>query len=106
MTSRYGFKATFNETYPAAAGKKKGWVSPQHLGLNQGPIVMMIENYRSGLLWQHMRNCQPLVQGLIRAGFEGGWLARASQPHCASTVPHERNRVMSAPVLDGFHVEK
>ncbi len=72
LTSRYGFRATLNETFPAPGGK--GWVSPSHLGLNQGPIVIMVENYRSGLPWQWMRGCQPLVLGLRRAGFSGGWL--------------------------------
>jgi len=47
----YGFKATFNPTYPARSGQPFGWVSPWHFGLSQGPIVLMIENYRTGLLW-------------------------------------------------------
>jgi hypothetical protein len=70
----YGFKATFNPTYPGTSGSACGWVSPWHYGLNQGPIVLMIENYRSGLLWRLMRNCPYLVTGLRRAGFTGGWL--------------------------------
>jgi hypothetical protein len=52
----------------------KGWVHPWHLGLNQGPIVLMIENYRSGLFWRLSRQCPYLAQGLRRAGFTGGWL--------------------------------
>lgn len=51
-----------------------GWVSPWHYGLNKGPIVLMIENYRTGLLWRLMRGCPYLVEGLRRAGFSGGWL--------------------------------
>ena len=51
----YGFKATFNATYPAKAGNHCGWVSPWHYGLNQGPLVLMIENYRSELLWRLTR---------------------------------------------------
>ncbi len=74
VASPYGFKATFNETYPAPRGRKYGWISPWHIGLNQGPIVMMIENYRTSLLWRLMRRCSPLVNGLRRAGFTGGWL--------------------------------
>ena len=70
----YGFKATFNATYPGKSGSARGWVSPWHYGLNQGPIVLMIENYRSGLLWRLMRNCPYIVSGLRRAGFTGGWL--------------------------------
>ncbi|HEY3128904.1 MAG TPA: glucoamylase family protein [Acidobacteriota bacterium] len=70
----YGYKATFNPTYPGKRGKKHGWVSPWHFGINQGPIILMIENYRSGFLWQLMRRCPYLVRGLRRAGFKGGWL--------------------------------
>ena len=74
LESPYGFKATFNETFPGQPGHKYGWVAPWHLGLNQGPIVMMVENYRTGLLWKLMRQCEPLVTGLRRAGFTNGWL--------------------------------
>ena len=70
----YGFKATFNATYPVNSASACGWVSPWHYGLNLGPIVLMIENYRSGLLWRLMRNCPYVVSGLRRAGFTGGWL--------------------------------
>ena len=69
-----GFKATFNATYPDKDRNPCGWVSPWHFGLNQGPIVLMIENYRTGLLWRVMRNCPYIVNGLQRAGFGGGWL--------------------------------
>ena len=69
-----GFKATFNETHPDRSNNRFGWVSPWQFGLNQGPITLMVENYRSGLLWRLMRNCPYLVSGLRRAGFTGGWL--------------------------------
>ncbi len=71
----YGFKATFNATYPSKSGDFQGWISPFHFAINQGPIVLMIENYRSGLIWELMRKCPHVVTGLKRAGFEGGWLA-------------------------------
>ena len=70
----YGFKATFNPTYPEKSSNPFGWVSPWHYGLNQGPIILMIENHRTGLLWQLMRNCPYIASGLRRAGFGGGWL--------------------------------
>lgn len=69
-----GFKATFNPTYPYKRGNPYGWVSPWHYGINQGPIILMIENYRSDLLWRVMRGCPHVVNGLRRAGFTGGWL--------------------------------
>ena len=50
------------------------WVTPYHFGIDQGPVVLMIENYRTGLLWDIMRRCLPVLTGLRRAGFTGGWL--------------------------------
>jgi hypothetical protein len=71
----YGFKASFNPTHHGLPGNPYGWwVSPWHYGLNQGPIVLMIENYRTGLLWRLMRNCPYIREGLRRAAFVGGWL--------------------------------
>ena len=75
-SNAYGFKASFNPTHPGEAGNPFGWwVSPWHFGLNQGPIVLMIENHASGLVWRLMRGCRPIREGLQRAGFTGGWLA-------------------------------
>jgi len=73
-SNSYGFKATFNPTYPEKSRNSNGWVSPWHYGINQGPVILMIENYRTGLLWQLMRECPYIVSGLQRAGFNGGWL--------------------------------
>jgi len=70
----YGFKATYNATHPDRSNNRFGWVSPWQFGLHQGPITLMVENYRSGFLWRLMRNCPYLVSGLRRAGFAGGWL--------------------------------
>jgi hypothetical protein len=72
ITSEYGFKCSYNPTFKAQ--KRKGWVSRGYYGLDQGPIVMMIENYRSGMIWRMMRRCPYIVNGLRRAGFSGGWL--------------------------------
>ncbi|HEU4875619.1 MAG TPA: glucoamylase family protein [Pyrinomonadaceae bacterium] len=70
----YGFKASFNPTHPSRSENKHGWVSPWNYGLNQGPIILMIENYRSEFLWKLMRRCPYIIEGLRRAGFKGGWL--------------------------------
>jgi hypothetical protein len=42
-----GFDASYNRTFPARDGSAKGWVSPWRFGLNEGPIVLMIENHLS-----------------------------------------------------------
>jgi hypothetical protein len=70
----YGYKATFNPSFPVESGNPFGWVSPWHYGLNQGPIVLMIENYRADLIWRLLRQNGDVVTGLRRAGFTGGWL--------------------------------
>lgn len=70
----YGFKATFNPTYPEKSHNPYGWVSPWHFGINEGPIILMIENYRSEFIWDLMRDCPYISKGLRRAGFSGGWL--------------------------------
>jgi hypothetical protein len=72
--SPYGFDASFNPTYPEKSRNPNGWVSPWIFGLNQGPIILMIENYASELIWKTVRKCHPIVEGLRRAGFRGGWL--------------------------------
>ena len=45
-----------------------------HFGIDQGPIVLAVENYRTGLIWDLMRRCQYVAAGVRRAGFSGGWL--------------------------------
>jgi hypothetical protein len=52
----------------------EGWVSEGSFGLDQGMIVLMIENYRSGMLWRLSRSNSCIRSGLRRAGFRGGWL--------------------------------
>lgn len=74
MTRLYGFKPSFNATYAVENSPSGWWVSPYHFGIDQGPVVLMIENYRTGLIWNIMSKCQPVVTGLRKAGFSGGWL--------------------------------
>ncbi|HEY3025753.1 MAG TPA: glucoamylase family protein [Pyrinomonadaceae bacterium] len=74
QTHPYGLEATFNQTFPDEKCRKCGWLSPWHYGINNGPIVLMIENYRTEQLWRLMRTCPYIVNGLRRAGFTGGWL--------------------------------
>jgi len=77
MTSKYGFKCSYNPSFPESPRDEPGWVSLGYYGLDQGPVVAMIENYRTGFLWRLMRGCPYIVEGLRRAGFKGGWLGDA-----------------------------
>jgi hypothetical protein len=78
----YGFLDSFNLSLPSGSPLSQGqyvdgagWVDTQYLGIDQGPIVAMLENYRSQLIWTTMQQNASLVLGLQRAGFSGGWLA-------------------------------
>jgi hypothetical protein len=67
------FSSGFN---PTLAARGDGWLSEGWYGLDQGLLVMMIENYRSGLIWKITRECAVIRAGLKGAGFEGGWLSQ------------------------------
>jgi hypothetical protein len=65
------FSSGFNPTLRGSSG---GWLSEGWYGLDQGLLVMMVENHRTGLIWEIMRGCRYVRDGLKCAGFEGGWL--------------------------------
>ena len=58
----YGFKDAFNES--------KDWVANSYLAIDQGPIVVMIENYRTGLMWKLFMSCPEVQNGLKKLKFE------------------------------------
>jgi hypothetical protein len=66
---QYGFVDAFSETHD--------WYARSHLAIDQGPIVAMIENHRTGLLWQLLMSCQEIQAGLRRLGFESPHLQPA-----------------------------
>jgi hypothetical protein len=81
LYQKYGFVDAFNPTLRTTEQLKhgrvnpeKGWFDIDYLGIDQGPIVAMIENHRSELVWKTMRKNPHIVRGLKRAGFTGGWL--------------------------------
>lgn len=57
----FGFYDAFSETF--------GWYPQRYLAIDQGPIVIMIENYRSGLLWKLFMSHPDVWRGLERLGF-------------------------------------
>lgn len=78
VTGEFGYKCSYNPTFPPSADMPTpasgGWVSQGYYAIDQGPVVLMIENYRSGLIWRLLRGCAYVTDGLKRAGFTGGWL--------------------------------
>jgi len=85
LYTRYGFKDAFNPSFTFAGAESSdgkvdpvhGWVANDYLGIDQGPILAMMENHRSGFVWKVMRKNPHIVRGLKRIGFEGGWLDKA-----------------------------
>ena len=69
------FSSGFNPTLRAGG---TAWLSEGWYGLDQGLLTMMIENYRSNLIWDITRRSPTLRTGLQRAGFDGAWLASPS----------------------------
>ncbi len=63
----------FNPGGPDGRGPP-AWISPWRFALDNGPLLLMIENHRSGLPWRLMRGDATLRRGLERADFRGGWL--------------------------------
>jgi hypothetical protein len=57
----YGFKDAFNPS--------KKWFDTDYLGIDQGPIVLMIENHRTGRIWKLLMQHAAIQRGLVRAGF-------------------------------------
>ncbi len=74
LVGPYGFKDAFNLTFTAEGRLPNGWFAEDYLGIDQGPILLMLENYRSGFLWDLMKKNPYIRAGLRRAGFSGGWL--------------------------------
>ncbi len=96
LYSSYGFLDAFNPSFeyeiPLKNGRivpGTGWVASDYIGIDQGPILAMISNYRNGFVWEVMKKNPHIRRGLERAGFEGGWLAPegTSTPGSASADP-------------------
>lgn len=62
----YGFTDAFSQS--------KNWYAKSYLAIDEGPIVVMIENYRTGLLWKLFMSCPEIQNGLKKLGFQSPWL--------------------------------
>ena len=64
----YGFYDAFSDHHR--------WYPKKYLAIDQGPAMVMMENYRSGLLWNLFMSCPEVQQGLKKLGFESPWLKK------------------------------
>lgn len=66
LFGKYGFYDAFSET--------DNWYPQKYLAIDQGPEVVMMENYRSGLLWKLFMSCPEVQGGLKKLGFESPYI--------------------------------
>lgn len=95
---RFGFVDAFNPSFGP-----RGWFDSDYVGIDTGAALVMVENYRSGLIWKVVRRNQNIVRGLRRAGFRGGWLsALPGNPKTLITQgPSGSNRPQPRPAAAG-----
>jgi hypothetical protein len=66
--SKYGFVDGFSIDH--------NWYAKSHLAIDQGPIIVMIENYRTGLIWKLFMNIPDIQNGLKKLGFESPYIKK------------------------------
>ncbi|MEM9665053.1 MAG: glucoamylase family protein [Bacteroidota bacterium] len=99
LFTEYGFRDAFNPSFTpdnVDLGDRvlgandtwgpDGWFNGDYLGIDQGPILLMAENYRSDFVWETMRKSPYLIRGLKRAGFTGGWLDDEPMPEIETVI--------------------
>jgi len=62
LWGKYGLYDSFNPT--------ANWFDDDFLGIDQGPLLIMIENFRTGLVWDCVMKDAVIQEGLTRLGFE------------------------------------
>jgi hypothetical protein len=70
----HGLVDAFNASFVTPGAGPAGWFDGDYLGIDQGPVALMIENLRNDFVWNVMKKNPYIVRGLQRAGFTGGWL--------------------------------
>jgi len=74
LYQEFGFKDAFNLTFQDENKEESGWFDNDYIGIDQGPILVQMENYQTGLIWGIMKKNKYILTGLKKAGFAGGWL--------------------------------
>ena len=66
LWGEYGFKDAFS--------LKETWFANSYLAIDQGPIIVMLENYRTGLLWNLFTSSPEVKAGMLSLGFSAPYL--------------------------------
>jgi hypothetical protein len=110
LYSSYGFLDSFNPSFdydiPLKTGRLvpgKGWVASDYIGIDQGPILAMIANYRNEFVWNVIKRDPYVRLGLERAGFTGGWLEAGKDGTQAEAEPGARTPAQDVGGKPGSH---
>jgi hypothetical protein len=93
---KYGLTDAFN------IGQK--WASPYYISIDQGLTLLMIENYRSGLIWKYFMRNKYVKKGLESAGFEPGWQGKPSEICTRPGNPDDKiivDKITAPKIIDG-----
>ncbi len=74
LYKEYGFLDAFNLSY-----SDNGWFNEDYISIDQGAILIQLENYHSGLIWEILKTNKYIINGLLKAGFKGGWLEKSTE---------------------------
>ncbi|HZH71042.1 MAG TPA: glucoamylase family protein, partial [Mariniphaga sp.] len=92
LFGRYGFYDAYNDNY--------NWVQDAYLGIDQGPIIIMIENFRTGLLWEVVMKDADIQSGLEKLGFT--YEIISSEPHLSE---HQNLTIYPNPASDEVWIQ-
>ena len=79
LYNQYGFKDAFNLSYHPEGKSEPGWFDNDYIGIDQGPILIQLENWQTGLIWDILKKNKYITAGLKKAGFKGGWLEQMTK---------------------------
>jgi hypothetical protein len=96
LVGEYGLKDAHN--------KARNWTATDHLAIDQGPIVAMIENYRSGLLWSLFTDLPEIQEGLMKANIRKP-IYKTGFPLAVSDIQTERVDLLKHPDQDAYVID-
>lgn len=96
LVDEHGFKDAFNLNTTFEGQRPQGWFAEDKLGIDQGAILLMIANYKDGIIWNQLKKNPYIIRGLKRAGFRGGWLEPLETPDYPQKIHEMSNEQIPA----------
>jgi predicted esterase len=94
LINEYGFKDAFNLNATFNGHRPEGWFATDMLGIDQGALLLMLANFKDGIIWNQFKKNPYIIRGLLRAGFAGGWLDTVTVPEYTQNVCYMTNEAI------------